>query len=156
MSTPTQVAVLDAERLIALLRKQVDLYGRLRNLSDQQRTIIAGDRPELLLSVLSERQAIVNDLTKNNAALGPYRRQWDDLYRSMPEGLRDQAKALLGQINGVAGAILKSDDEDYSLLSTKKNDVGRSLAGMHGARAAASAYGRASHRRAAGGSDFAG
>lgn len=156
MSTHTPTLPLDAERLIALLRRQAELYGRLRNLSEQQRTLIAGDRPELLLSVLSERQTIVSDLSKNNAALAPFRRQWDELYPSMPEAQREQARVLLGEINGVAGAILRSDEEDYSLLNTKKNEVGRAMSGISGARAAATAYGRPVGGRAVGGSEYSG
>lgn len=135
-------AALDAERLIALLKRQSLLYSRLRDLSTQQRNLISGDRPELLLSVLTERQTVVTDLARNNNLLAPFRRQWDELFPTLPEAVREQARALLAEINEAAGSILRTDEEDYALLSARREDVGNTLRGLGGAKTATTAYGR--------------
>lgn len=135
-------AALDAERLIALLKRQALLYSRLRDLSTQQRNLISGDRPELLLSVLTERQTVVTDLARNNNLLAPFRRQWDELFPTLPEAVREHARALLAEINEAAGSILRTDEEDYALLSARREDVGNTLRGLGGAKTATTAYGR--------------
>ena len=60
---------------------------RLRELSDQQRTLITGDRPELLLNILRERQTLVGALARLNERLAPFRRNWEGLYAGFPEGV---------------------------------------------------------------------
>ena len=49
----------EPKRLITLLSEQRELYQRLRDLSERQRSLISSDRPEQLLSILRERQTLV-------------------------------------------------------------------------------------------------
>ncbi len=71
--------------MIALLTQQRDLYLKLRALSDQQRSLISGDRPALLLEILHERHKLVAALARLNESLSPFRRDWDANYAALPE-----------------------------------------------------------------------
>lgn len=130
----------DADRLIALLTEQRNLYARLRELSRQQRVLVGGDRPEKLLTILRERQQFVVELARLNEELGPFRRQWDPMYAALPPERRKQATALLAEINGHLREILDADREDSALLSARKEAVAADLSGLAGGRAAGAAY----------------
>jgi hypothetical protein len=130
------------ERLIKLLREQRDLYRRLQDLSERQRNLISGDRPELLLNVLRDRQTLVIALAKVNEQLSPYRRNWQSVYESLPEVTRHTAAGLLDEIDGMHQGIVKTDEEDQALLSARKQTVAHSLNDVSGGRLANTAYAR--------------
>jgi hypothetical protein len=134
------VAQPDAARLLELLTQQRDLYRSLRDLSEQQRALIAGDRPEMLLNILRERQDLVTRLARLNEDLGPYRRNWDAFHASLPEAHRNQASALLHEINALLRTILRTDQEDGALLSARKQAVQAQIGGVADGRAANAAY----------------
>ena len=133
---------LESGRLISLLEQQRDFYAKLRALSDKQRALIAGNRPDLLLSILRERQDLVNGLARLNEELGPFRRNWDELYATLGESDRAKSSALLQEINGLLRGILKTDQEDGALLSIHKKAVASEIANLAGGRTANAAYGR--------------
>jgi hypothetical protein len=96
----------------------------------------------LLLTILKERQDLVAALARLNDQLGPYRRNWDALYAALPEDQRTRASALLQEINGLLRVILRADQEDGVLLSSRKQAVAADLAAVAGGRAAHAAYGQ--------------
>ena len=132
----------DPRQLITLLMQQRELYQRLRDLSERQRSLISGDRPEQLLSILRERQTYVAALAKLNEQLAPFRRNWDVLYQGLPANLRTQANQLLQEVNGLLRAILKTDQEDSALLAARKQSVGLRLREVDGGQTANTAYAR--------------
>ena len=129
-----------AERLIELLTQQRDLYGRLRELAEQQRALISSDRPERLLDVLRERQTLVGRLAQINMQLAPFRRNWAGTYGQLPDDVRQRAAALLEEINVMLQTILKGDREDGVLLAARKQAVATELNAVTGGRAANAAY----------------
>lgn len=135
---------LDPAELIDLLTQQRDLYRKLHELSDRQRALISGDRPEMLLTILRDRQDLVASLARLNDALAPYRRNWDEMYAALPDARRGAASALLQEINGLLRVILRTDQEDTALLSARKQSVAGELAGLAGGRTANAAYARQS------------
>lgn len=149
---------LHSQRLIRLLTDQRDLYDKLRLLSERQRNLIAGDRPELLLNILQDRQKLVASLAQINEKLSPFRRDWNGIYAKLGPEIQSQASELLEQINSILNAILKSDQEDSDLLSARKQAVSQSLSGVAGGRAANAAYARqgGTARPGSGGNDSAG
>lgn len=144
------------EGLITLLRRQRDLYQRLADLSERQRSLISGDRPELLLNILHERQTLVTALASVNDQLSPFRRNWQNVYETLPEVTRHTASSLLDEINGMLQIILRTDQEDQALLSARKQAVARSLGDVAGGQAANSAYGRNRSRTGGGTADVTG
>lgn len=133
-----------AAQLIELLTQQREHYRRLRQLSEQQRSLICGDRPEQLLSILQERQTLVSALTKLNASLAPFRRNWDEMYEALPAETRRSASELLSEINAALQVILQNDHQDSALLAARKQLVANELSDLGGTRAAGTAYARAS------------
>lgn len=135
-------AQLDPTRLIDLLGKQRDLYRALRALSEKQRSMISGDRPELLLEILRDRQDLVTSLARLNEELGPFRRNWDGVYAALPDPQREQASEILHEVNGLLHVILQTDQEDGALLSARKQAMQEEMADTAGGQAANAAYAR--------------
>ncbi len=138
----TATMELDPQRLIQLLEQQRELYAKLRELSERQRHLISGNRPELLLTILRERQDLVGALARLNEQLGPFRRNWDPLYATLPEAERTRASALLQEINNLLRVILRTDQEDGALLSVRKQAIGSEMASLAGGQRANAAYAR--------------
>jgi Mg2+ and Co2+ transporter CorA len=135
MTEPVQ-----AEKLISLLTQQRDLYQRLQQLAEQQRSLIASDRPESLLNVLKERQTLVGKLAQLNMQLAPYRRNWHETYNGLSDEVRQQAGKLLEEINGMLQTILSADREDSALLSARKQVIANELNDVSGGRKVNAAY----------------
>ncbi len=146
----------DASRIVALLTRQRDLYRELRALSEKQRNTITGDRPEMLLSILRDRQELVNELARLNHEMGPLRRNWEAAYAALPAGEREQAAALLQEINGLLRVILRTDQEDGALLAARKQAVAAEIAGLAGGQQVNAAYARQAGTPAAPAADVSG
>jgi len=155
MGVPTNEVV--PGQLIELLTEQRDLYVRLQELSERQRRLISGDRPELLLNILRDRQTLVTALAKVNERLSPYRRDWQQFYDKLPPATRETATQLLGEINSMLQVILRADQEDQALLSARKQAVAQALHDVSGGRVANQAYAaRADPRSGGAGADMTG
>ena len=127
-------------KAIAMLTLQRDLYLQLRELAGQQRALISADAPELLLSLLTERQTIVSRLARLNEELAPLRRNWDATLAALPVTERDALTALLAEINSLLRSILATDESDGSLLVARKQQTGQELQTLSGRHTAARAY----------------
>lgn len=134
------VATSDSEKLVALLEEQRNLYLRLRDLSERQRSLITGDRPEALLDILRDRQTSVMALARINESLSPYRRDWEATFLRLDEPLRERVGGLLGEINAALQAILKADQEDGALLAARKRSVGAAIETIADTRRVNAAY----------------
>ena len=132
----------DSVRLIELLSQQRDLYQKLKELSDRQRGLIAGDRADLLLEILQQRQQHVMELTSLNQQLSPFRRKWDQTLASLAGESRRNVSQILAAINTLLSGILATDKEDGALLSARKQMVASELSGLSGGRIANQCYAR--------------
>lgn len=144
----------DAVRLLKLLAEQRDLYLQLSDLAQRQRNLISGDRPEMLLNILRDRQHLVMALAKLNEELSPYRRDWEAVYTRLTTADAERASHLISEINGTLQTILRTDQEDGALLSAKKSAVGRQLDELSGTRAVNAAYSRRNGAVGGGGADL--
>lgn len=129
-----------AGKAVALLTLQRDLYLRLRELATQQHDLISDERPELLLSLLTERQTIVSKLARLNDELAPLRRNWDAAYAALPLEERDVLTGLLSEINSLLRNILSRDESDGALLAARKHQAANEIKSLSGKQNAARLY----------------
>lgn len=139
MSTQQQTTT--GSEIIALLTLQRDLYRRLSELGQSQRTLIADNQPEVLLQTLTERQSLINRLARLNAQLGPYRRTWDATYAGLQADQRTTVNDLLDDINQMLRSILQNDREDTQRLAAQKESAGAALRDVKTHTNATAAYG---------------
>lgn len=146
----------DGDRLVSLLAKQRDLYRKLKELSEKQRGLIAGDRPDMLLGILQERQAHVHELTLLNQRLSSFRRDWQATLKSLTAPTKQRVSEILATINTLLCTIIQTDKEDGALLSARKQMAAAELSGLSGGRIANESYARSTPASSAGSADLTG
>ncbi|MFT3786058.1 MAG: flagellar export chaperone FlgN [Tepidisphaeraceae bacterium] len=139
---------MDARLINQVLVKLVELYERLLKLAAQQHACVADERTDDLLDVLGQRQGVVEQIVKLEAALRPTKQNWASLADVMPAEQRADAERLMARSRDLLEQITAADNDDAMLLQQRKLNVGRQLAATStGARVnqryAASAYGTA-------------
>ena len=132
---------LDPEVLVAILRRQLDIYRRLERLSLRQKTLITSDDSRQLLVLLAERQKLVDTLTSLNQSLVPLQKQWPSLRKKLSQPLRAQVDELLAEAAQVLQGILHRDAEGTRLLAGRKAQVAKQSEALAVNRRAFKAYG---------------
>jgi len=130
----------DEGPLLALLRRQNDVYRRLRVLADRQKALVAEDDVQPLLALLAERQKLVDSLVELNRQLAPYRADWTARYSRLDAATRKEVAALLEEANAALGAVLLGDQRDSAALEARKRDLGGRLSTTDAASRASHAY----------------
>lgn len=130
----------EADHLIETLTRQRDLYRALDGLSTKQQTLIADGHPEQILGVLSERQAIVDQLGELSRELAPLRPRITEIAEAAPDAKRTTLRSLVDEVQTLLQTIIERDDADHQRLETSKNKVGQQLAKIQTAPRAIDAY----------------
>ena len=117
----------EAAELFGLLTRQRDLYDTLNGLASQQASLIAEGKTEALLSVLSKRQGLIEELGQINDDIGPYRGRIPEIAESLPEPNRQELRGLVDQVQSLLKTIIDQDEQDRIKLEQAKADVGGQL-----------------------------
>ena len=133
-------ASFDASELIALLSEKRDLCVQLGELADSQRSLITGDDPERLLSVLGDRQKILDQMGVLKARLEPYQQNWHEVRSQLTENQGQQVDQLVSEVNTLLSAILAKDEADTQLLAARKSSTSKAMAELKTGRQAGVAY----------------
>jgi len=131
---------MDSTEIANLLIQQRDLYRALGRLSERQRNLITSDEPERLLSLLAERQKLIEQMQTINQRLQPFQVNWRQIRTSLDEKNVRRIDDLVNEINGLLGDILKTDEADTALLSVRKSERGQAIGAMQSGRQADRAY----------------
>jgi uncharacterized membrane protein len=137
----------DPATLVELLQQQRDLYHQLHELSGEQSQLIEQGQTEQLLSVLSKRQSLVEQLTQINSRLSPYRDYWGQVAEQLPEDQRQRLRQLLDEVQKLLQSILQQDENDRQQLQSAREEVGGKLQQTQRAGPAMKAYGQAGQAR---------
>ena len=101
----------EANEVFALLEQQRDLYRELKSQSEQQDALIASGATDQLLSLLAQRQRLIDGLGQVSSSLAPY--------RSRIAVIADQASGDLGeQMRAMVRRFVSCSSR--SLLTTKR------------------------------------
>lgn len=122
--------------LVALLTRQRDLYRELKTLSDQQATLIEESQTDRLLSLLAQRQRLVDALTELNRELVPVRQALPQV--SPPQ--REQVRLLMDEVDTLLQQIIEQDDRDRQNLQAAQRGVAAQIRQVRQGGAAAHAY----------------
>ncbi len=135
--SPTQ----QIRELLGRLIEQRGLYQQLQALSGQQVGCIRDGSAEDLLAVLSQRQAVIQALSRSNAEVAPYRERWSQVSQSADAQLREQIRQVLADIEQMLQAILDQDERDRTELQGMQQQLGMQLNQVGQAGRAIKAYG---------------
>lgn len=128
-------------RLLGLLDEQLMLYERLDELSRRQSELIEQEETDRLLSLLGERQGVIDRIEALDASMRPFRDSWDRLVSPLPESRRVVIRERLDRLTALVGEIAKRDEADRLRLEQRRDAVGDELAGLSRGAGAISAYG---------------
>lgn len=131
---------LDEGRLIELLTHQRSLYRKLKTLAERQKTLVMRDDTEMLITLLADRQRLVDGLVKLNEQIAPYRRNWSEFYSSLAVDKRDEIADLLEEVNASLGTILQNDARDTAMMTVRRERVAAEMGEVDGGRRACAAY----------------
>lgn len=129
-----------AARVIELLRHQRTLYRKLRSLAERQKSLIVSDDAGALISLLAERQRLVDGLVQLNVKMAPYRENWTEFYQGLSEPQRVEVSELLEEVNASLGAILRDDARDTAMMTARRERMAKELGEIGGSRRAHAAY----------------
>lgn len=113
--------------LVSLLQRQCAIFAQLRELSERQRGLVVQDDPQPLLSLLADRQRLVDDLSRCNVRLAPFRRRWTDVLTSLAPAARAEIGNLLLESDRILGSILERDQQDATALGDRQRRAARAL-----------------------------
>jgi hypothetical protein len=144
MAARTPITEVDAEALISLLRRQVTVYTSLEQLSRRQRDLIAAEDQQQLLTLLAERQKLVDELSGLNQALVPLQEGWRTHRQTVAPTARAEVDRLVRRAGEILQRILATDERDARILSARKSQTATQVAALAQGQQAFAAYGEGS------------
>ncbi len=137
---PVDCPVDNPQEVLALLREETALYGKLETCASRQRSLVTRDDLSGLIALLADRQAVAAELTRIGRRLAPIKRNWRDYRERFTACERTEADRLVADITEYLRRAIESDEEDVRLLQARKQSVGQALCATHSTGAAISAY----------------
>ncbi len=131
---------LDTAAFIGLLERQLALYTRLKELSDEQGKTISTGSCESLLTLLSTRRQLVEELGRVNTDLDQYRSDWEAFRATLSDPDRTRVQSLLADVRSSLSHIIEQDRAHSERLVGRRNRVGDELGKVRQGGAAARAY----------------
>lgn len=133
----------EANEVFALLEQQRDLYRELKSQSEQQDALIATGATDQLLSLLAQRQRLIDDMGQVSSSLAPYRSRIAVIADQASGDLGEQMRAMVEEVRELLESIIADDEKGKTDLEAARDMVGGQIRQAAGAVAAAGAYGKA-------------
>ena len=127
-------------RLRRILDDQIGLYSRLTELAGQQSHVIQSGDTDALLSLLGQRQTLVERVIALNEDLEPFTSRWDELSPKLPETRRAEVRDRIDTLESLVARIAARDEQDHAALKQQRDAVTSELGGISQRRSAVNAY----------------
>src|SRR5947208_435289 len=86
-----------APRLVRLLEKSCEVCRGLDALSAGQAGVVRSGDTDALMGILSQRQALIDELGGLNGEVEPFRRRWAWHMERLPAGERGRLEGMVGE-----------------------------------------------------------
>ncbi|MFK7790991.1 MAG: hypothetical protein AB8C95_16045 [Phycisphaeraceae bacterium] len=133
----------ESKEVFELLQKQRDLYRELKSHSEQQDALIASGDTDQLLSLLAQRQRLIDGLGQVSSSLAPYRSRIASIADQSSAELGSQMRGMVEEVRELLESIIATDEKGKADLEAARDNVGGQIRQAAGAVAAAGAYGKA-------------
>ncbi len=144
MTPQTNLSTADeSNEVFTLLQKQRDLYRELKSHSEQQDALIANGETDQLLSLLAQRQRLIDGLGQVSSSLAPYRSRIAAIADQASGEMGEQMRSMVEEVRVLLESIIATDDKGKADLEAARDKVGGQIRQAAGAVAAAGAYGKA-------------
>lgn len=127
--------------LVALLQEHRGLYEQLDELSRRQSALIEAEETDPLLTVLAERQAIIDRLDHANRKLAPARQTWDRVGPEFSADDREHVRLLIDEVTRIAVGVAARDEQDRRRMESRRDEMADEMMSLNKSRRAFTAYG---------------
>lgn len=139
------------DEVVSALRQQLDCYEQLSKLTKTQHECVQDSRNEDLLTVLAQRQKLLDEMARLERIVLPAKRNWREYLDGLSEDLRGEAETLVGETRRLLEEIAAADRDDTLVLQQRKFNLGKGINQATVARKfnkqyAQAAYGQAKER----------
>jgi hypothetical protein len=131
--------------ILTLLQQQVGCYQRLAKLAQTQHDHVQSGRTEDLLSVLSKRQELLDQIADLEQSIGPAKKRWPEYLEELSQETRTDAQKYLDQTRALLEEITTADRNDALVLQQRKLNLGREIQQASSARRINRAYATAAY-----------
>ncbi|MEM9167005.1 MAG: flagellar export chaperone FlgN [Planctomycetota bacterium] len=135
-STPTD----EARAIVGLIQTQAGLYQELEALSERQHAYVQANQTDAVITVLGQRQAVIDRISAVSADLAPFQAGWDRHIEGMPESVRSSVRASLSQVQASLRRISERDEQDKAVMEARRRTVGDQLSDLRRSDQAVQAY----------------
>ncbi len=141
MSDPPQTPPRDwLCALIDLLERQRSMVDRLAELARRQSSLVERGETEALLSLLAERQRIIDDFVATQDDLAPLSQGLQERLSAVAAQDRRRVGALIDRINDALADVMRCDDQDQRTMRAERDRIREDLAGVGTSKQARRAY----------------
>jgi len=130
----------DAQQMIALLQRQRDGYQQLVALGEQQSKLIEDGHGEQLLTLLAQRQLLIDQMTSLGEQIAAFHQQWPTVSVALGEHNSRKVRDLVAEVEALLATILQRDDKDRAQLELAHHQKGQELSKTASAPQALRAY----------------
>lgn len=132
------------ELLVELLDQQRAIYQQLRDLSEQQSRLVAEGDAESLLTLLNQRQALIDRLLQINERIEPYKQRWSEFWSGLDEARQGEIRERMDAVQSLLDGIMAQDEKDREALAAQRSKVSEQLGQVNRGASVNRAYGQAS------------
>lgn len=109
-----------ATRLIDLLDQQRRIYSHLEQMSARQTHLVQAGQTEPLLTLLAQRQRLIDQLTQVAGNIEPFKKDWPALFAQLDLVSRGRIQSLINQVQELLGRIMSADERDRVALTEQR------------------------------------
>lgn len=128
------------ERLLNMLQQQKALLERLAQLAEYQGSLINEGNTDSLLSLLAERQQMIDRFLALQRDLGGLTENLEARLERVEQGRRKQIQGLIAEIGQLLERVMQHDEQDRQTLETARNQTRDELQEIGNAARARQAY----------------
>lgn len=137
----TQESVHWSQQFQQQLTEQLQLYQSLLALTQQQGEIVASEDADALLSLLNDRQRLIDRLTEINQHMAQHKERWAGEHGSLPPAQQQVIRSLVDQVQNLLEQIVTLDDHDRKQMMDRRDQVARQLGNVSKGISVNRAYG---------------
>ncbi len=126
--------------LLGVLERQRSLVGELADLSRRQSALVGSSSMDALLSVLGERQQVIDRFVATQDELAGLLEGLDQRLKTAPDQDRRRITALIGEIGRALADVMRCDEQDQEALASDRDRTRSELTSLGASRQARRAY----------------
>ncbi len=131
----------EAREVEILLQRQQELFSELDAMSARQSELIEAQDTDRLLTVLAERQSVIDRIADTSVRLEPYRASWDAVIAGLDESGKERVRRRIDLLAELAERVARRDEADRRLLEERRDAVAGEMVQINRGRGAMAAYG---------------